>query len=95
MAERLENLSDRQPLVTYEFDEGVPLETALVSAFLKLGVETDEKPPLYDFLPPEPVSEALRRSDVPVSVSTVVWGYPIVIERGQIRVFGQQGTVAE
>jgi hypothetical protein len=87
MTKQVDTAPARSPLLTYEMDDETQLESAVVDAFRELGVNVDDRDPLYEFVPPDPVRTLLRRSETPVTVSTVVWGYVTVIEPGRLRIF--------
>lgn len=84
---------NREPLVSHAYSQDIPISVAIVTAFSKLGENVDEdKQRLLDFVDPDALGVLVQDADAPARIITQLWGYPVIIDSGSIRIFEQVTT---
>lgn len=85
--------SEADHLTTYSIDSEECITTAIAEAFRTIDLDIEEEETVIaDWIDVDALDRLCRGSDRYVQVSTLVWGYPVVVTPGEIRIFATRDT---
>lgn len=87
------NQSEADHLTTYSVDSEESITTAIAEAFRTIDLDVEgEETVIADWIDVDALERLCRGSDRHTQVSTLIWGYPVVVTRREIRIFVKEDT---